>query len=159
MLNPQPALQRGDNALVFPWNDPLACSTPEGFSLLPPPQGPFVSGPWEPPLPPLQVLLAASISYQDLDQTYGGEGRATGAKATLVKPLQVGPKFIGSKMKYSSFKWDPNRYDRSHLIPREFGGRGVRENIVPLYKWINQETKAGDGPLRAIEKQVKAAVA
>ena len=50
------------------------------------------------------------ITYRDLDKTYTGnqravrQGRATGAKAVLVRPFEVGAK--AQKIKYESFRFD-----------------------------------------------------
>jgi len=87
--------------------------------------------------------LKSTYKYGDLDKY----GRATGAEAVLVAPITKGAK---SRADVPGLNTD--YHDRTHLIPKELGGSGQRENIVPMYYNVNQQVMV------QFEQQVVAAV-
>jgi DNA/RNA non-specific endonuclease len=87
--------------------------------------------------------LKSTYRYGKLDEY----GRATEAEAVLVAPITK-----GSKSRAAVPGLDTNYHDRTHLIPKELGGSGRRENIVPMYWNVNQQVMV------EFEQQVAAAV-
>jgi hypothetical protein len=87
--------------------------------------------------------LKSTYRYGKLDEY----GRATEAEAVLVAPITK-----GSKSRADVPGLDTNYHDRTHLIPKELGGSGRRENIVPMYWNVNQNVMV------EFEQQVAAAV-
>jgi hypothetical protein len=53
-------------------------------------------------------------------------GRATSATACLTPPVKTGER--ASRIKFPG--WDPRKMDRTHLLARQFGGAGGKQNIV-----------------------------
>jgi hypothetical protein len=151
---PTPGLPRlvlGTEFIVAPESDTPPETTPEPDPAPSPVPGPV-------PNPDLSdECLGLPPTYgqlQQFDPHNPKRKRATWAKAQLCKPLHKGTSFTSGRNGTSIEGRVEDVHDRGHLIARELGGRGVRENGVPMYPEANQHGSR----FRQIEGEVKAAV-
>ena len=124
------------------------CEVPGGFDWLDPAAQPVpISPPWEGATVNGPVVFAANpntLINNPYDKMYR---RATGSTATLVREYP-GPE-IG-RIPFDGF--DGNIHDRGHLLAKRFGGSGARNNLVPMWRRVNQTV------IDAYEQQVAEAL-